>query len=265
MPVINTDWKFRHPATRAVDFSTSNIGGAKTTTDVNQVLTGSVFFDMPSAAPSGGTKTQYAKVFIVNTNGTSSATNCKMFLENALDDVSGNQIVKLVSSSASDNSTYSVKIIGKSDAGAPLTHTIALNGTTEVQTTGILWSAVYRGVYVDSATGAVISNAVGDISITHGTTPIGKIPAGRSSATSEVAIGIETGLDGSQTTTTASAAPTSVTFFKPKTEAAALSFQGGGTLAAGVGQGIWLRLTVAEATDPSSDITFIPKLVYESV
>jgi len=262
MPVINTDWKMYHPTTRATDFTTASVGGAATTTEVNQVLAGGVFFDMPSPASGGGTKTQYAKVCFSNTHSTDSATNCKLWFPNALDDVSGNQIVKVVSSSSSDNSSKSVRIVGKSDTGVAQVVSLTLNGTTEVFTTGVLWSAVYR---VEVYNGTTPSTATGTLTITHGTTIIGYITAGTYSASGEVYFAMESGIDGTQTIATAAVAPTSTTFYKVRTLGTAISFNGGGTIPAGSYQGVWLKWVITETTNGSSSTIIYPQLEFESV
>lgn len=251
MPVTTGDFAHVKAATMATDFSTANVGGTKTATAISAALAGDIFFTMASNLSGDGTRNQYSKSFVRNNHASDSGYSCKFFLENALDNVSGNQIINIVSDSASDGNTKKVRILGYDTSGDPLQVEVTLNGTTPVSTGSTQFSDVHR-IELRLVSGGALTNAAGNLQFKHNTTEIGYIPAGLNSATAEVKIGVALAMDDSVTIANAGTAPTSVSFFKPRILADALGAQNGGVIPFGQGQGLWWLLAVKEMTKPSS-------------
>lgn len=255
MAVIASEMKLYAPATVATSFSTSNVGGATTATEVTGSSLGEILFAMSSAAAAGGDTVQYGKVFEGNSNGTDQIDSYGVWLINGLDDTSVSSAITLVSSSASDSSTYTVRLIGKNSSGDAIQEDLTLNGTTNVVSTLSYIGKIRLEYRVTS--GLALGTAVGNITATHNATVIGTIPAGAESANNEVSIGLAAAFDTADTATItdASTAPASVSFSRPRTSAAKLLVDGGaGTMTAGQEQGIWIRWTVAELMNPSQRV-----------
>jgi hypothetical protein len=199
----------------------------------------------------GGNLTQHAKVFGYNANLSSQSIYSALFwLRNSLDLLPGNSTLIFFSDSASDDTTRKVRVLGKDSGGVAVQEELTLNGVTPV-TTVTVWSKVSR-VELRLVTGSALTNSIGSIAVRSSTGPttLGYIPVGRNSATGEIDIGVENVLDGSTTIATAAAAPSGVTFSRPRTAASGLSAIGG-TIAAGSGQGIWVRWILEELSKPS--------------
>ena len=97
---------------------------------------------MSSAPAGGGAKVQYSSTHVKNTNATDALTSAKAWLANALDDVAGDGTASFVSSSASDDSTRKVRILGLDDDGVPTQEEVTLNGVSSV-TSLTSWSAIH--------------------------------------------------------------------------------------------------------------------------
>lgn len=255
MSVTAGDIKHYQAQTMAANFTTSNIGGAiNTGAQIQGSLLSEVFFTMASATAGGGAKVQHASSHIKNTNATDSMTSGLAWLANALDDVASDGTASFVSSSADDDSTRKVRILGLDDAGTPTQEDLSLNGTSTV-TSLTSWSAIHR-VELRLISGGALAAAAGDITVTRDA-DLGVIPAGYWSATSEVEFGLEATLGTSATTADAATAPGGISFARPRTEAGGTALANSGLLAAGATQQVWWRWTLAEQARPSADIQVV--------
>lgn len=240
----------------ASSFSTASVGGAKTATNATTSAADEVLFSTPSGALGGSNVVQYAKVFLANTHGADAATSVGAWIANSLDTPAASAAIKLVSSSASDSTSYSVRIRGYNASGVLINELRAMNGTTEV--TSVLDYSVTssRNVtleFLDSA-GDRAAN-VGDVTVTHDVTVIGIIPAGCGFACTGLAIGVEATVDDTATITDASTAPSGVTFSQPNADADKILVDGGsGDLLAGEAQGYWVRWTLTPGQAAVSDV-----------
>lgn len=254
MSVVTGDIKQYQAATMPTSLTTSSVGGAiNTGVQITGGTIGEIFPGMASAASGGGTRTIYAKTFVKNTNGADDLSSTVFFLANSLDDKpSGNHTVSVVSSSASDGSTKKARFIGLSSGGAPQQEEVTMNGTTVVTTTNT-YSAIHR-IEIRLVASGDLTDATGDITVSSNSTTIGVIPAGMSSATGEVKIGLVATLDGTSTTTDATTAPSGITFSKPRTAATGLAAANAGVLTHGTAQAVWWKWVVTEEQKPSADI-----------
>ena len=176
MAVAKTDMKWRKPTTVATSFSTSNVGGAKTSTNLVSAADDEVLFSTNANASGGASVTQYGKVFLANTHATDSASSLGAWIANALDTPAATATMKFVSSSASDTSSYKIRIKGYNSGGTVVTEDRTLNGTTEVTSSTSFSVTSSRNVTCEfiNSSGAR-ANAVGDITITHGSTVIRRV------------------------------------------------------------------------------------------
>lgn len=263
MSVTAGDIKHYQAQTMAANFTTSNIGGAiNTGAQIQGSILSEVFFTMASATAGGGAKVQHASSHIKNTNATDSMTSGLAWLANALDDVASDGTASFVSSSADDDSTRKVRILGLDDAGTPTQEDLSLNGTSTV-TSLTSWSAIHR-VELRLVSGGALAAAAGDITVTRDA-DLGVIPAGYWSATSEVEFGLEATLGTSATTADAATAPSGISFARPRTEAGGTALANSGLLAAGATQQVWWRWTLAEQARPSADIQVVLRWSGETV
>lgn len=240
-------------ATPPLSFSTSSIGGAKTTTQITGSAVGEVHFAMESNGSGGGNRDQYSKFHAKNNHGTDTASNCRGYIENALDDVSGGSAVSITPGHATDGTTTKYRVIGATSGGATI-EDVTASSTTRVSSSA-LFTRVDRVLKLHSST-LVPTAAVANATIEHGVVVIGMIPAGMYTATNEIKIGLALALDDTATTTNAGVAPSSVSFFRPRTLTDALTFVSGGTLGPGVAMGIWSFWRLAELAKSSSDNEF---------
>lgn len=255
MPVAGSDMKLVQTTTVATSFSTASVGGAATSTEITGSSLGECLFAMSSAASGGGDTVQYGKVHELNDHSTDQIDTYGVWLINAIDDLGVSSTIDFVSDSASDSSTYTVRVIGKNSGGSAIQEDLTLNGTSTVTTTLSYIGKVRVEYRVTS--GLALGTAVGNITITHNSTTVGVLPAGAESANNEVDIGLAAAFDAADTATItdASTAPGSVSFSRPRTSGTKLTVDGGtGTMEAGETQGIWVKWTVAELMDPSARI-----------
>lgn len=259
MPVTKTDMKLFAPATVATSFSTANVGGAISATQVSGATLNEIFFTMAANAAAGGDRVQHAKIFDKNDHASDQIDNYGIWLANALDDLTTSSVISLVSTSASDDATKKVRLIGFNASGDVIQEEVALNGTSTV--TGTLsFSQAVSGqeklrVEVRLVSGGALTTAAGEITVTHNSVSIGVVPATLKTATNEIDIGIEAAIGGSSVIALASTAPSGITFTRPRTAATKIVVDGGtGTLEFGEAQGIWLRWTLNETMNPSSKI-----------
>jgi hypothetical protein len=255
MSVTAADIKHYKSTTMAADFTTSNIGGAPNTgAQIQGAVLSEVLYTMASATAGGGAKVQYSSTHVKNTNATDALTSAKVWLANGLDDVASAGTASFASSSASDDSTRKVRILGLDDDGVPTQEEVTLNGTATA-TSLTSWSVIHR-VELRLVSGGTLVNSDGDITITRGSA-LGVIPAGYWSATAEVQFGVEATLGTSTTTADAATAPGGISFAKPRTEAGAASLANSGTVAAAATQQVWWQWTMAEQAKPSADVQVV--------
>lgn len=255
MPIVQADLVLVLPSVVATSFSTANIGGAKTTTEITGGSIGEVLFTMPANAGSGGTKTQYGKLFYKNKHATLPLTSAKIWMANACDQGASGYVTQAVSSNASDNSTKKLRVIANDNAGspAPAQDEIQMNGTTTV-TGSIQMTTRCVAELRENNSGSALTPAAGDISIIVNGVTVGIIPAGAYSCVFEIDAGLQNALDDTATTSNAQTAPAGITFTRPRNEAGGLAVANSGSLTAGSGQGIWLRWQSLQDRKPSSDV-----------
>ncbi len=249
MAVAKTDMKWRKPTTVATSFATSSVGGAKTSTNLVSAADDEIFFSTNANAAGGASVTQYGKVFLANTHATDAASVLGAWIANALDTPSATDVMTFASSSTSDSSSYKVRIKGYNSGGTVVSEDRTLNGTSEVTSSTSFSVTSSRNVtceFLDD-TGAR-ANAVGDITIKHGSTIIGVIPAGGSMAMTGLSIGLTSSVDDSQTIADASTAPSGVSFSVANAVGEKILVDAGsGDLAAGEAQGFWVKLVLTPA------------------
>lgn len=258
MAVSASDMKWRKPTTVATSFSTASVGGAKTSTNMVSGTVDEVFFSTNAEESGGSNVVQYAKVFLANTHATDAASTVGAWVANALDTPGAAAVLKFASSSASDSSSYKIRIKGYNSSGVLITEDRTLNGTTQV-TSSLTYSVTSaRNVtceYLNSSDAR--TNATGTITVTHGSTDIGTIPAGSSFAATGMAIGRTASVDDTQTIADASTAPSGVSFSVANASGdKVLADAGSGDLAAGEAQGYWLRLTLTPAQQAVTPFSF---------
>ena len=257
MPVTIGNMKHFNCLVPATTLTTSNIGGGiDVTSAVGYVVPGDIFFTIAS---DGTTITRYSKTFVQNDHATDSAYAVRFYLDNAIDDHATAQIIYATSDSALDDDTKVLRLIGDDNTGAPQKIDILLNGTTSVNSAVQfdplrrieIREATYSGL---TWTGAgALTELDGNLTVLAGAVEIAVIGAGLTSGSAEVYIGVEGVLDGTTTTALPTTAPSGISFFKPRTLAAAISAIGG-TIAAGVAQGIWWKQVLTPNTKGSEAI-----------
>lgn len=234
---------------------TANVGGALASTgsESNRITGGSIgeVHATMAAAISGGTRRQYAKFFVRNTSA-DALSEAKICLYSLDDSPAGPFTCSGQSDSSSDDNTHKLRFLGFKTDGTPLSVELICAGTSEVVTTdqfGVLTAVENR----DVSTGALKPSA-GNKTIRCGATIVGVLRSGYYSITSEIKIGLVATLNDSGTTADALTAPSGISFSKPRTLTAGLSFANGGVLTGGAAQGIWSEYSVAELRRPSSDL-----------
>lgn len=253
MPVAASDMKLIEATTMPASFSTSTVGGAIGSTQITSASIGQVHFTMASNASGGGDKVQYSKFFDKNDHATDTVNNYGVWIYNAMDTLGTAATISFASSSASDDSTKKLHVIGKSTGGAAQSEYVTMNGTSTV-TTSLTYTGRWRVIVRNSSTNAVTATA-GDVTATFSASTVGIIPTGLYSGTAEIDIGLASAIDDSATITDASTAPSNVNFTRPRTQGAMLVVDGGtGTLEAQEAQGIWSRLTLPELMNPSAEV-----------
>lgn len=255
MAVATSDLKLMQASTMASSFSTSTIGGAISATEVTGSSIGECFFTMAANSGSGGTKTQYAKLFYLNDHASSDLDGSVIYLKNSLDAVGSNGTVSVQSSSASDDGTKFCRVIGEDASGTAQNEDITCNGTSSASG-ALTFSKVFR-VELRATTGGALTNAAGDITVTR-SSALGIIPTGYSSATGEVDFFLESALDGSTTVADASTEPAgSPTWIRVNASGEGSAVANSGTLTAQSAQAIWFRWQVEQDANPSADISVV--------
>lgn len=255
MAVSASDLKLMQAATMAASFATASVGGAISANEITAASIGEVLFTMAANSGSGGTKTQYAKVFYLNDHATDDLTTAVIYLKNSLDAVGSNGTVSIQSSSASDDGTKFVRVIGEDASGNAQNEDITCNGTSSASG-ALTFSKVFR-TELRATTGGALTNAAGDITITR-SAALGIIPTGYNTATAEIDFFLEATLDGSTTIADASTEPAgSPTWIRVNAVGEGSSVANSGTLTAQSGQAIWFRWQVEQDANPSSDVSVV--------
>jgi hypothetical protein len=231
------------------------VGGAISASEVGGTI-GEIFHVRTApAGEEGETLYQYKKSFVANDNADTDLTNAVLFLANALDDVGaeGEGLVSATSTSADDDDTKYIRVIGEDDEDDVITEEIALDGTDEV--TGA--STFYKVFWVELrlVSSGALTTAAGDISIEVDGVEIGIIPAGQNCALGIVGIGLEDSLDDTNTTANAVTAPGGISFSKPRTAGTGLAVVNSGELSYGSAQGVWWKQAVEGGLVPAGDLT----------
>lgn len=252
--------KRKAAATIAEDFSTTNVGGAMSATE----LTGAIaetLFEMPSTAVGSGdgSRVQCGKEFIHNTSDDDLAAARIYFANFLLDWGAGNDTVGLTPSHEDDQDKV-VKLVGFSSVPGPavLSRTLGASGVQVF--TGDLLSDLQRLTVHDSDTDDLVPLA-GALLVKRGNgTELGAIPAGYYSGTAEIDAWAPGTLNDTTTAATAAADPAGATWTRPRDYASGLLVANSGTLTAGAAQGYWLRWTVKEGLGPNPDLEYIPTI-----
>lgn len=252
MSIVAADLPLFLPATLATSLTApTSIGGATTATQITGSSIGEVLFAMSANTYGGATKTQYGKLFQGNAHATIDLTSAVMFLDNAMDDSAGGYVTTAVSTSASDGSNVTLRVIGET-VSADAQDEFAMNGTTAATGSTTLasrWCCELR----DTSTGA-LTPAVGTISIKENGVVIAILSPGMCSVTAEIKFGLAATLNDTATTTDASTAPGGISFAKPRTAAAGTAVANSGTLTALAEQGVWLKWECRDGRRASADV-----------
>lgn len=253
MSFSSSDLKLYKPTVPAVDFSTADIGGAKTTNLASPANLNEICFLMPVDESA---QVQYAKAFVANDNAEDSPTAVKVWLANALDDWGVNETTGAAQGDASgDDDGKFVRFYGHDSTGEPISLDVLLD-EDEVVATGDVLTKLQSVELRDQSTGELVA-AAADIVIYRNATALGVIPAGAYTATSEFDVWLPATLNDTTTAATAAAAPSGSSFSRPRTEATALSVANSGVLTAGSAQGVWYKWTLPADTKSRGDIQVI--------
>ena len=253
MPVVNTDIQLFEPATRAADITTTNLGGAITTTQITGGTVGEVLFLMASGLAGNPAQVQIQKLFVKNTNPTSNLNAAVVYIENGLNPVSTTGVASFGSSSASDDSTQKIRVLGFNGATAQM-EDVPLNGVASVN--GLLTFTAVNRTEKRNVTTNALTAAVGTITHSVGGVTLGVMPAGLYTTTSEIRIWLEGTLDGATTNgsgNNCTVPPTGATFSSPNTPGTGLAVANGQVLTAGHAQAVWVQWTLAATALPSDD------------
>ena len=263
MAVAASDMKLIEATTMPASFATASVGVAIGSTEISGAL-GQVFFRMSSNASGGGDRTQYSKIFDLNDHATYTINSYGVWISNSVDTLGTAATISFASSSASDDATKKITVVGKSSGGAAQTEDVTMNGTSSVVTT-LTYTGRCRWILKLVSTGAT-TTAAGDITGTFSASTVGVIPAGLKTATGEIDIALASALDDSATITDASTAPSGPSFTKPRVSGSKLTTDAGtGTQEAGEAQGIWMRWTLPELMNPSAEVQVSIKGTGEAV
>lgn len=228
-------------------FSTGVGGGIDVSNQITGASIGEVHFPV-TPNPISGSTILFNKFFMKNTNTTSSAFSCLIYMNNYIKAPSSLGSISAYSTSSSDDSGFKIRISGFA-SGASFQVDLALNGISIVSTSSGFDEITTIEFY--SSTN-VLSFPSGNIIILDSSSvTLGMIPAGIQTAQSMISIGIESTIDG--TTTIADATtPPSVPMSSPNNIGSALLFSNSGLIPPGSAQGIWSCETVPAMTQSIS-------------
>lgn len=250
MSVASADLKLKLPTVLATDFTTADIGGAKTSTVITGATVGEVLFAM-AANTSGGNRLQYGKLFQDNESA-DDLSSAVQFLANGMDDLdTDGYVLTIQSSSTADGSNLTARCIGN-DSGGDAQDEFGLAGTSVASGSIVFeYGAVIE--FRDTVTGA-LTPLTGYATVRHNGVIVAIAPPGSYSVTAEIKFGLAATLNDSATTADAATAPSGISFAKPRTAAAGTALANSGVLTGGDAQGIWLLWTCAENRRPSADV-----------
>src|ERR1700685_2816128 len=175
MSITNVELPLFQPSVLASNFSTSNIGGGASGTQVLGTTIGELTFLM---AVTGSDQTQYAKFFIGNTDASLDLSSAVVWMPNQLAQMSGSATaVSVVSTSASDNSSVYIHVTGADSSNNPISDQITMNGTSTATGSNNNFTRIDSIELRNVSTGNLVtSGAIGTITIT-ANTALGVIPA----------------------------------------------------------------------------------------
>lgn len=230
--------------------STGVGGGIDTSNQITGANLGEVHFSV-TPNPTSGSIILYNKIFMKNTNPSSSAFSCLLWIDNYINAPSSLGNIFAYSTSILDNSGFKIRISGFASA-SPLQVDLSLNGTTIVSTSSG-FDTITSIEFYSSAN--ILSYPVGDVIIVDSSSVVlGKIPSGIQTAQSLVSIGIESVIDGTTTISDATTSP-SVSFSSPNVPGSSLSFANSGLIPSESAQGIWSCETIPAMTKSVSALT----------
>lgn len=188
MSVSEADMKLKQAANHATD-DASTQGGAMSATEITNAAPGEWSTRLKGKSSgtvddSGDITRQFAVAYIHNTHSTDQIDDCGYFQENGIADFVTPGVVKLTSTSTSDDSTVRARVYGLV-SGALAYEDIVLNGTTQV--VGLLtFSRIERITLQEVASPNALWPAAGRVDIEVGTGQLpGYVPVGFSHATRE--------------------------------------------------------------------------------
>ena len=235
--------------TMATSLSTANVGGGISTTEILATTIGEVFFTM--AADPDDDLTQISKAHYLNENATDALTGAQIWLPNTLATVSGNYPITAQSDSEDDDSSKKIRVLGYDASVDPLQGEFPMDGLDEAF--GSVDFSQEHGIELRSSTTGLLVAAAGKITLRKNGTVLGYIPAGKSSANSEVSIGLADALNDTDTADDAATPPAGVTFSRPGSYEAGLAVVGD-DLPPEESQGIWFRWIQKKRRKPSADM-----------
>lgn len=248
------------------DFTTANLGGAISGTQINGSTIGEIFFAMTPAASGGGVGKQTQAIAFRNASLTDDAIGVSFWGANFAIQIPSLNTLSAQSTSVLDTSAYFIRFVGFDNSGNPISIDLQLNGQT-LATTSSSMLILARWILMSTLTGLPTSGN-GDITVSSGSTVLGIMANldGFSSFTTEGWIGVAGTQNDVVTIATAAADPASITFFQPVNLSTSLSASGGGNIVnCGSHSGtpnyqtVWCRLLIAEMVNGSSDCQFIPR------
>lgn len=214
--------QFFLPTTRAADFTTTNIGGAKSATQHNGSAN-QVFFTMEAPAAGESDRVQHQKLHAYNA-GSDPLYNSKFYGPNWIDDVSGTGTLRLTTEHASDDATKKARAVGKNASGTAVLEEQTLPATPGNRTFSTSWEDGVVSVELRDVTTDLHVTAAGPIAIAMdvggGYVERGEIPQGYKMATAEFQAWAESTLDAATTNgvgNNCTVAPGGSSFTKPRT------------------------------------------------
>jgi len=258
MPILSSDLLL-YATTNVPSSDTGTLGGAIDLTneiaddDFNKIIT-TLLADIAG----GSTRYRYGKTHYYNNHASIDLTDAKIYIPNLLDNPATAGVITFASSSASDNSSFLIRMYYEDGTGWA-TEDIAMNGTSFVSSSAS--PLALQPIRVDFRTSAgVLTTCNGNISVYRGATLLGIIPAGFSSATGEVEIFVATSLDDTVTTTDRTTAPGGASWSKPKTYDTGSAVANSGTLTFGTNQAIWYKFTITDGSYPHDEMQIITRI-----
>ncbi len=253
MSLSEDDIKYYAPLNNPTDDSSTLGGGINTSDELNGNSIGEIFPTRGADTDGGSDVVSYAKMFAKNTSATDDMESAQIYIANHLEQPGSDGVITLVSDSDNDDDSLYARIYIEQTDGSKTSEDITLDGTTQVSGTLPVKAGTNVKAEIRSVSGDALTAVEGNIAITRGTL-LGYIPSGRKTAQGNYAIGLESSLDDTATTTNRLTAPSGITFYQPGTRNAALDVANGGTLSAGSAQGIWVKQTLYDGEIDTPDM-----------